>query len=239
MENPYQSSATSAGAVAPLRSSAYFKNPRLLTVTTRIFLCLGVLVSLDAGALALTELSLMEEYSPTDGLDDVYDDLIIPTLLLGLTQFATGIGTIVVIAMWVYRMAWNARYFAGARNMDYTPGWAVGWYFIPFANLWKPYQAMKEIWRASDEPARMNQIPVPFWLPLWWCLWLVTNILSNVSTRLTFRADDISEGMLANQASLLAEAVNIPLCLVFLLIVNRLSRMQWHQQSLRQVQAVA
>lgn len=82
MENPYQSSATSAGAVAPLRSSAYFKNPRLLTVTTRIFLCLGVLVSLGAGALALTELSLMEEYSPTDGLDDVYDDLIIPTLLL-------------------------------------------------------------------------------------------------------------------------------------------------------------
>jgi hypothetical protein len=85
----------------------------------------------------------------------------------------------------------------------------------------------------------MRLVSIPFWLPLWWCLWLVNNILSNVSARLTFRAEIISEGMLANRISILVEAVNIVLCLVFLVVVNRLSRMQWRQQSLRQAQAVA
>ena len=238
MDNPYQASAASVGAAAPLGVS-YFKNPALLTLATRIFLGLGILTSLCASALALHESSLMGEYSATDSLDDIYDQMIIPMMLLGLVQSVAVFGSFVIIAMWIYRMAWNARYFAGASHMEYTPGWAVGWYFIPIATLWKPYQAMKEIWRASDDPAHMRLVSIPFWLPLWWCLWLVNNILSNVSARLTFRAEIISEGMLANRISILVEAVNIVLCLVFLVVVNRLSRMQWRQQSLRQAQAVA
>ncbi len=238
MDNPYQASATSVVAVAP-HGVSYFKNPALLTLVTRIFLGLGIFTSLCAGALALHEISLMREYSATDSLDDIYDQMLIPIMLLGLLQFVIVVGTFVVVAMWIYRMAWNARYFAGTHHMEYTPGWAVGWYFIPIATLWKPYQAMKEIWRASDDPERMRLVSIPFWLPLWWCLWLLNNILSNVSAQLTFRAAIISEGMRADQVSVLVEAVNIVLCLVFLVIVNRLSRMQWHQQSLRQTQAVA
>ena len=67
---------------------------------------------------------------------------------------------------------------AGARQLDFTPGWSVGWYFLPIANLWKPYQAMKEIWRASARPDKVDDAEVPGWLPLWWFLWLAFSITS-------------------------------------------------------------
>ena len=47
-----------------------------------------------------------------------------------------------------HRANYNARQL-GAADMRFTPGWAVGWHFIPIAWFWKPYQAMTEIWRAS------------------------------------------------------------------------------------------
>ena len=28
--------------------------------------------------------------------------------------------------------------------MTISAGWAIGWFFVPFANLVMPYQAMKE-----------------------------------------------------------------------------------------------
>ena len=38
---------------------------------------------------------------------------------------------------------------AGAGGLRYTPGWAVGWLFVPFANLVVPYFVFTEIWRNS------------------------------------------------------------------------------------------
>lgn len=54
----------------------------------------------------------------------------------------------VLILRWIYRANYNARQI-GAAGMTFSPGWSVGWYFVPIAAFWKPYQAMKEIWRAA------------------------------------------------------------------------------------------
>ena len=54
----------------------------------------------------------------------------------------------ILFLMWVYRANYNVRCL-GARDLRFTPGWSVGWFFVPIANLWKSYQVMKEIWQAS------------------------------------------------------------------------------------------
>ncbi|PJI91691.1 uncharacterized protein DUF4328 [Yoonia maricola] len=62
------------------------------------------------------------------------------------------------------------------------PGWAVGWYFVPFANLWMPFTAMKQTW------ARLipSEGGTPLLLPLWWFSWIGMNFYdgftSNQST---------------------------------------------------------
>ena len=54
----------------------------------------------------------------------------------------------IFVGRWIYRTNANAHSF-GTGDMSITPGWAIGWYFIPIANLFKPYEGMKETWQVK------------------------------------------------------------------------------------------
>ena len=95
------------------------------------------------------------------------------------------LATAVVWSMFVHRSCANAHAL-GAVGMEFTPGWAVGWYFVPFANLFKPGQVMQEIYRATDPAADARSwrwAPVPSLLNWWWGAWVVSNVLGAVITR--------------------------------------------------------
>jgi len=66
------------------------------------------------------------------------------TGIVGVAQFILAIITGITFLRWIYRSNKNLRSFSG-ESMTFTPGWSVGWFFIPVANLWKPYQVMKEM----------------------------------------------------------------------------------------------
>jgi hypothetical protein len=97
--------------------------------------------------------------------------------IIGIVQLFMIVALAVAVLCWIYRANSNARAL-GAASMRFTPGWAVGWYFIPIFNLWKPYQAMKEIWRASANPPDWQSQGRSPLLPWWWFLWIVTILLS-------------------------------------------------------------
>lgn len=233
MDNPYQ---TPAAAVAgPVAGPTQFKEASTLTAATRLFLVAGAAVSAAAIFSAINQRFLLQQVQRGDlGYEEAYDQLALQLMLIGLPQIAVSLGGVVIIAMWIHRMAWNARALAGAGKLDYTPGWAVGWYFVPFANLWKPYQAMKQIWQASHDPQRPERVDVSGVLPLWWLLWIVSCIIGNLSARMALKADTVDEEIAAAMAGIVSDAINIPLCLVFLLIVNRLFQAQTRQHRHRQ-----
>ena len=62
---------------------------------------------------------------------------------------AIGLVAAVVCLIWIYRVHANLPVL-GARNLKFTPLWAVGWWFIPIAHLFRPYQVLREIWHGSD-----------------------------------------------------------------------------------------
>jgi len=105
---------------------------------------------------------------------------------------AVYVATVVVFSMFTHRTCANAHAL-GARGMEFTPGWAVGWYFIPFMNLFKPYQAVKEMHQALDPEAGSDDWrllgDIPTGVGWWWAAWIVSNFLGNISTRLTFSSD--------------------------------------------------
>jgi hypothetical protein len=70
----------------------------------------------------------------------------------------------------------NASSFGSFMNI--SPGWAAGWFFIPFANLWMPYQAMREIWQGSDPDRAFPRRPRPVsgLIKWWWGMYLAHNI---------------------------------------------------------------
>jgi hypothetical protein len=106
--------------------------------------------------------------------------------LLGLLTGGVAIGTYVVFLLWMHQAAKNVRAF-GQQGLEHTPGWCVGWWFIPFASLWKPFTAMREIWKASDPEtvgprAAMDwrAAPVPPTMPAWWAVYVVNGFIGIV-----------------------------------------------------------
>jgi Domain of unknown function (DUF4328) len=75
----------------------------------------------------------------TDGLVDVCSSIWILTFVV----------TAVVFLVWLHRASENLRAFR-SESLDFTPGQAVRSFFIPFVNLIRPFQVMREVWQASD-----------------------------------------------------------------------------------------
>ena len=102
--------------------------------------------------------------------------LIVLTLLLNLVSA-------VYWLMWTYRAYDNLRR-VGSKQTDMTPGWVVGWWFVPFANLWMPYKIMREISARSElgndyalENGTLSGIVE------WWFLFIVSSVLDRISAR--------------------------------------------------------
>ena len=89
--------------------------------------------------------------------------------------------------MWIHRAHSNLQ-DAGI-ELETSPGWAVGWYFIPIANLFKPFQAMRELWTESHGAQDSYAAEAPSTLGIWWGCWIIGNILGNVSTRMSMMGD--------------------------------------------------
>ena len=145
--------------------------------------------------------------------------------IIGLFQFSIAIATIILFAMWIYRANFNARQL-GAKNMKFTPGWSVGYYFIPFLNLWRPYQAMKEIWKASQNPTTWEDEERGAILPWWWFFFLIAGMLGNASFRTTMSAKEIHELISATGITIASDLVSIPATIIALVLVGKIHEMQ-------------
>lgn len=103
--------------------------------------------------------------------------------LVGLVSSAVSLFASVLFLIWSHNAALNVRAF-GQEGLAFTPGWCVGWWFVPVASMWKPYQALAEIWRASDPETvgtesrqawRLRETPARF--PLWWGSYLASGFI--------------------------------------------------------------
>lgn len=90
--------------------------------------------------------------------------------ILGIVHFIIYLVTAVLFLRWTYLANWNAR-ILGAPDLKPSPGWAVGWYFVPIANLWKPFQALRQTFKAShpDYTENWQEAPSPALLLLCGC----------------------------------------------------------------------
>ncbi|MCO6048518.1 DUF4328 domain-containing protein [Mesorhizobium sp. RP14(2022)] len=146
-------------------------------------------------------------------------------MVIGYLQLGFFITTAVIAAVWIRRANMNAR-LLGAREMRFTPNWSIGWYFVPIANLFMPYQSMAETWRASSGRPDWKNEPVPDFLKYWWALWLAANIVGQIAAQLYMKVSDPESLILGNTAYLVADGISAVLDLVFLQLVQQLSERQ-------------
>jgi hypothetical protein len=140
-----------------------------------------------------------------------------------LTQFGLFLVTGTLTLIWLYRINANLR-ASGVNNLSYKPGWSIGSYFVPIVNLWQPFVAMKENWKASGDPLNWQSQDTPAILGWWWFLWLLNSGAANASNRYADRAEEIDELLISNILTNASTATGIALSLVFLKIVADLTR---------------
>lgn len=121
-------------------------------------------------------------YEASGQLNETESDLSMVAAVVAVLFVLSFFGCVIVTAMWLHRA--NANLHAAGIEMVFSPSWAWGWYFVPIANLFKPYQAMREIWNESHRTPDSFAGNEDSLLQTWWGCWIVGNILSNVSTRL-------------------------------------------------------
>jgi hypothetical protein len=145
--------------------------------------------------------------------------------LIAFPQLGLVALTFVLAGMWIYRAATNIRAL-GAEGLEITPGWSVGWYFVPFANLVKPFQAMNEIWRASQDPHHWERLSTPLELRVWWSLWLAAGVLGNITMRMALNTDKVDELLTLNTIKTVSDLVSLPLDLLFAHVLVRVADLQ-------------
>lgn len=101
----------------------------------------------------------------------------------GIFRIAMFLVCVILVSRVVYRTMRNLHTIA-SRRAEMAPGWAVGWYFVPIANLWKPAEGMSQIYHGTHEAVgEKSTANSP--IPLWWTVWLVSNFAANISTRMS------------------------------------------------------
>lgn len=133
--------------------------------------------------------------------------------------------TYVVFGTWIYRAAANVD-AASVPGFRFTPGWAVGWHFVPIANLFKPFGAMRQIWNASHGNETGDLDRGNALLTLWWTCWIVTSIVANYVFRLSLKADTAEEFRTVLELEIFSSAISLALYPLAYQLVDRTTRAQ-------------
>jgi hypothetical protein len=143
-----------------LQSLAVIAKAIAITVAASQLLCAVAIILTMNGAPGYDTL-------PGTGLTAI-DTVVLVTFVILLTSFFA-------VGFWLYRAHANAI-AAGVAALEYSPGWAIAWYAIPIANLFKPYGAMKELWQVSHREQVDSSQTAPALIWVWWLTWVFSSI---------------------------------------------------------------
>ncbi len=222
-----QQGETTIASAPPVEAAAGFRDSGRLTRWLVILLGINIALAATSAASGLVDVKLWMDFQAGIALTPEQSELheLRQQIVASLYAVET-IVLIVVFCFWIYRANYNARRL-GAADMKFTPGWAVGWYFIPIFFLWKPYQAMKEIWQASANPARWQDEPRGSILPPWWTFFLLSNALSIIATSFSTSGGATAPEMITSGSlQVVGDVIETMSSLTALILVRQIYRMQ-------------
>ena len=159
---------------------------------------------------------------------------VIVLLLDGTVSF---FGLIVLLATVVVFLFWQHRAYKnlpalGVPRPEFSSGWVVGSWFVPFLNLFRPYEIMKYI-RDKSDPGTVNfgfgdyETGGNFTLKAWWGFWLASYIVNRFSNRMYGRAETLDGHVTAGLIGIFSSGLTIvAACLAIAVVRNITSRQE-------------
>jgi hypothetical protein len=161
------------------------------------------------------------------------------TVLIGAVIGLTTLAAFVLTIIWMFRLAKNQQ--ALGRNGTWTPGWAIGGWFLPPCVLYIiPYLMMRDLWKSSDPEsgAEWKKNPVAPIVNIWWILYGLVPVLfvsvtfSGANLRSRNTVDAAKNLVDTFNVSTVSAVVQIGAGVAYLLLVRQLTAR--HKQLIRE-----
>ncbi len=144
--------------------------------------------------------------------------------------------TAISFLAWIHRAHRNLSAL-GVGGLKYSPMWAVGCFFVPIMNLFRPYQVMREIWRASDPGGKAYhdswcpKSGAPALMGWWWGSWLAYNLITTLAYRFSRLIETPHELMMKSWVDVVADALSIMSAVFAALVVTTID--EWQEEKNR------
>ena len=134
----------------------------------------------------------------------------------------------------IFWLVWLSRAYSnlggvGTRKSRFTPGWAVGYWFVPFVNLVRPYQIILDLWLRSERlnvDASVANLPRPALISWWWGVYLLSGLAGRMFASLASDAKTLPELINATILGMVVDAIGIIAALLAVAVVRGIDERQ-------------
>jgi len=221
--------------------------PKALAVMSKIViagLLIGALVEVNNIAADLNYISLVGDQLDRTGptpleLEEAQDRVDAAGIAVGLSYLAVGL---LCFIPWFHRAYSNLRRL-GVQHLRYKPGWAIGAWFIPIFNLFRPKQIANDIWRASPPDATVghrawHERPVGIVIHWWWGLFLLAgfvvggagNVIATANNKPLNTRAQVDEALELERAGytmdVVGSLISVVAAMLAIIVVRKITAMQ-------------
>jgi len=149
-------------------------------------------------------------------------------VLIGRLSLLLFIGAGICWLMWQHRAYANLT-LIGSRDTEHTPGWSVGYWFIPLVNLFRPYQITAEIYRRSEllngrDP--IGGLSGPPLVGAWWFVYLVWGGSIRFYTVIGREAKTLPTLLSATNIELTSHVIGVVAAILAIQVIRSIDRFQ-------------
>jgi hypothetical protein len=221
-----------SGSGGPVKRTSFgpYRSLRTIGQPTRILLIILLGLSIIGIVSTLGELQMLDrmergDYTSQAAMERAADSNNRRQQIIGAGQLGLMLILAFFVASWIYRANQNVHAL-GAQGLSATPGWSIGWYFIPGANLVMPYRAMRDIFKASMNPKEWKSEATSPLLIGWWLLFLATSLLGKIAWNLSMTMGSFDEIRRVSVLYLMNDGLLVGLILIWLTIMKQVSTQQ-------------
>ena len=147
---------------------------------------------------------------------------------MGFSAYAQA-ATVVVVAILFLRLLYKAVQQAKGFMTPFTyvsPGWAVGYWFIPIVGLYKPYRIIHALFAACAKEAGGDAKPAAGeqLLSAWWALFVIGNLAGWAVARMDTDFSDRAQVITFCEYTLGCDLLLIAATPLFWIVIKRLVR---------------
>ncbi len=167
-------------------------------------------------------LSIISSYFQFSVIEDFFNDYDIKDTdfefadnlsnVITIVYFIVFLCSIIFFIQWFRRAYFNLHILL--KDLKFDEGWAAGSWFVPFLNLFRPVEIMKELYERTSFILTENNVRFDNKknvINIWWGFWIVSGVISNFIFRYSLNASTLESLQNLTIMNMISSVVSIVL----------------------------